>query len=58
MAHLDEVLSVSSLHHVWNKKKCCILVMASLKLAIKLYEPRKMSMDAMLAMGRIMEFLC
>ncbi|KAL3809105.1 LOW QUALITY PROTEIN: hypothetical protein ACHAXA_010626, partial [Cyclostephanos tholiformis] len=56
MAHLDEVLSVSSLHHVWNKKKCCILVMASLKLAIKLYEPRKMSMDAMLAMGRIMEF--
>jgi hypothetical protein len=58
MAYLDEVLSVSSLHHVWSKKQCCLVVMASLKLAIKLLEPRKMSMDAMLVLGKKMGFSC
>jgi hypothetical protein len=54
MAYLDEVFSASSLHHIWNKKKCCIVTMASLKLAIKLFEPRMMSMDAMLMLGKRM----
>ena len=58
VAYLDEVLSVSSLHHVWSKKQCCIVVIALLKLAIKLFEPRKMSMDAMLVLGKKMGFSC
>lgn len=42
---------LSSLHHRWSKQQCNIIAMASLKLAIKLLEPRTMNMEDMLKLG-------
>jgi hypothetical protein len=51
MAYLDQVFVASSMHHRWNKKECSVVPIASLKLAIKLLEPRMMNMDDMLKLG-------
>jgi hypothetical protein len=51
MAYLDEVFVASFLHHEWTKEQCLIVPMLSLKLAIKLFEPRRMIMDTMLKQG-------
>ena len=51
MAYLDQMFTVSSLHHRWDKQQCNLVTMASLKLAIKLFEPRTMNMDDMLKLG-------
>ena len=51
MAYLDQMFTVSSLHHQWGKHQCNLVTMASLKLAIKLFEPRTMNMDDMLKHG-------
>lgn len=52
MAYLDQVFIASSLHHRWDKQQCGLVPMASLKLAIKLLEPRTMNMDDMLKLGK------
>ncbi|KAL7542849.1 hypothetical protein ACHAXR_012147 [Thalassiosira sp. AJA248-18] len=51
MAYLDEMFTVSSLHHRWDKQHCILVTMASLKIAIKLLEPRTMNMDDMIKLG-------
>lgn len=51
MAYLDQLLTISALHHRWDKKHCGIVPIASLKLAIKLFEPRTMNMDDMIKLG-------
>ncbi|KAL3822970.1 hypothetical protein ACHAXA_008110 [Cyclostephanos tholiformis] len=51
MAYLDQVFIASSLHHRWNKKQCGLVPIASLKLAIKLLEPRTMNMNDMLKLA-------
>lgn len=51
MAYLDQLFTTSSLHHQWEKKQCGIVPIASLKLAIKLLEPRTMNMDDMIKLG-------
>ena len=52
MAYLDSMFIASSLHHRWGKRQCHLVTMASLKLAIKLFEPRTMNMDDMIKLGR------
>ena len=51
MAYLDQMFTVSSLHQRWGKQQCNLVTMASLKLAIKLFEVRTMNMDDMLKLG-------
>ena len=51
MVYLHEVFAASFVHNEWNKEQCFIVPMASLKLAIKLFEPRTMNKDAMLEQG-------
>ena len=55
MAYLDQMFTLSALHHRWDKKKCSLVAVASLKLAIKLIEPRTMNMDDMLKLGATMD---
>jgi hypothetical protein len=54
MAYLDEFFAASFIHHEWTKEQCLIVPMSSLKLAIKLFEPRTMNMDWMLRQGMSM----
>merc|ERR1712194_3981 len=51
MAYLDQMFTVSSLHHTRGKQQCSLVTIASLKLAVKLFEPRIMNMDDMLKLG-------
>jgi hypothetical protein len=51
MAYLDQFFIASSLHHKWNKKQCGLIPIATLKLAIKLLEPRTMNMKDMLKLA-------
>ena len=51
MTYLDQMFTISSLHHQWGKQQCHLITMASLKLAIKLFEPRTMNMDDMIKLG-------
>ncbi|KAL7537791.1 hypothetical protein ACHAWF_005905 [Thalassiosira exigua] len=51
MAYLDQMFTVSSLHHRMCKQQCHLVTMASLKLAIKLCEPRTMNMNDMIKLG-------
>ena len=51
MTYLDRMFTVSSLHRQWSKLECRLIAMASLKLAIKLNEPRTMNMDDMIKLG-------
>lgn len=51
MAYLDQVFTLSALHHCRDKGGCSLVAVASLKLAIKLFEPRTMNMDDMLKLG-------
>ena len=48
---MDRMFSVSSIHHQWDKMQCRLVSMASLKLAIKLFEPRTLNMDDMIRLG-------
>lgn len=54
MAYLDKMFAISALHHRKDKKKCDLVAIASLKLAIKLFEPRTMNMDDMIKLGATM----
>lgn len=51
MSYLDQMFTMSSLHHTWSKQHCTLVPIASLKLAIKLLEPRSLNMDDMLKLG-------
>ena len=51
MAYLDQLFTLSSPHQRWGKQQCSIVAMASLKLAIKLCEPRTMNMEDMIKLG-------
>lgn len=51
MAYLDQMFTISSWHHAWGKHNCTLVPIASLKLAIKLFEPRSLNMDDMLKLG-------
>jgi hypothetical protein len=51
MAYLDQMFTLSALHHRRDKENCSLVAVASLKLAIKLFEPRTMNMDDMLKLG-------
>ena len=51
MAYLDRMFAVSSLHHQWGDQKCNIVTVASLKLAIKLMEPRALNLDDMVKLA-------
>lgn len=51
MAYVDQMFTLSSLHHRWGKSHCHLVTMAGLKLAIKLNEPRTMNMDDMIQLG-------
>ena len=45
------MFTLSALHHRQDKENCSLVAVASLKLAIKLFEPRTMNMDDMLKLG-------
>jgi hypothetical protein len=56
MAYLDQMFTLSALHHRWDKENCSLVAVASLKLAIKLFEPRTMNMNDMLKLGATMGY--
>ena len=51
MAYLDRMFAVSSLHLQWGEQRCNIITVASLKLAIKLFEPRALNLDDMVKLA-------
>ena len=51
MTYLDRMFAETSLHHHWTKLQCKRVAMASLKLAIKLNEPRTLNMEDMIKLG-------
>lgn len=55
MAYLDQMLTITTLHRSWGRYHCCIVAIASLKLAIKLNVIFILKMKDMLILG---SFLC
>jgi hypothetical protein len=51
MTYLDRMFTETSFHHRWSQLQCRLIVMASLKLAIKLNEPRTLNMEDMIKLG-------
>mmetsp|Transcript_32109 Transcript_32109/g.54788 ORF Transcript_32109/g.54788 Transcript_32109/m.54788 type:complete len:320 (+) Transcript_32109:258-1217(+) len=51
MSYVDQFFTISSLHHRWVKQHCTLVAMASLKLAIKLHEPRTLQTELFLKLG-------
>ena len=51
MTYLDRMFTETTIHHRWSQLQCRLVAMASLKLAIKLNEPRTLNMDDMIKLG-------
>ncbi|KAL3784107.1 hypothetical protein HJC23_012739 [Cyclotella cryptica] len=51
MTYLDRMFTETSFHHRWSQLQCRLIAMSSLKLAIKLYEPRTLNMEDMIKLG-------
>lgn len=51
MTYLDRMFTETSFHHRWSQLQCRLIAMASLKLAIKLNEPRTLNMEDMIKLG-------
>ena len=51
MTYLDRMFTETTIHHCWSQIQCRLVAMASLKLAIKLNEPRTLNMDDMIKLG-------
>jgi len=47
MTYVDKMFTDTAYHHMWSQHECTLVVMASLKLAIKLNESRTLNMEDM-----------
>ena len=51
MTYVDKMFTDTAYHHMWSQHECRLVVMASLKLAIKLNESRTLNMEDMLKLA-------